>query len=558
MQNLAFLREALLQRRALLSGLAGGAAAAATQRSLAMPRPDLDPAADLAAAARLYGLDFDAEELALCGRRIRNLGRNLQSLREADLDWWTAPAVRFDPLPGGVEAPGPKASESPRFAEPGKPADDLDLSYASVTELGALLRAGKTSARKLCEHFLGRLKNHDKQLLCVVNLLEAQALAAADRADAEIRAGKWRGPLHGIPYGAKDLLAWPGAPTTFGAAPFQEQRFELKASSLQQLEEAGAILVAKLSLGALAMGDVWFKGRTRNPHNPRQGSSGSSAGPAAAVAAGLLPFAIGSETCGSIVSPCSRCGVSGLRPTFGRVSRHGAMPLSWTMDKLGPIARNALDLALVFDAIRKLDPRDAMPRDAGFRWPLEKRPLRVGLVEGRVDYGRGANHGFVSFLRAQGHKLSGCRFPDLPYSALMQILSTEAATAMDDLTRSPGIDKLSRQDAGAWPTTFRAAQFVPAVGHLRASRLRSRLLAQMHELMTGFDVLVAPRGGTDNLYATNLSGHPSVVFPVGPARPGRAPQSLTIIGRLYEDDLLLDLLQRWQGATEFHQSKPIA
>ena len=544
-----FLRELLLNRRRFLAGFTAGCATGTSATAWSTSSGDAE---DLAAAQRLFGLDFTAEQLAQIAPRAGRQRRLFAQLRGHAVQRWTAPAFSFDPWPAGAKQP----TQPGKFSVP--PGDGKastkpeDLAYASIPELAGLLRAGRTTARKLTQLCIGRLKSHDPTLHCVVTLLEKQALAAADRADAEIARGHWRGLLHGIPFGAKDLFAWPGAPTTFGAGPFRDQMLNHRASVLDRLEKAGAILVAKLSLGALAMGDVWFAGRTRNPWNPRQGSSGSSAGSAAAVAAGLVPFALGTETCGSIVSPCVRCAVAGLRPTFGRVSRDGAMPLSWTMDKVGPIARYAIDLAIVFDAIQGPDDKDAMVRDVGFGWPrnLDWKKLRVGVLRSR---GRARGHeALLAWLGKRGARVDSAEFPAMPYGALMQILSVEAATAFDDLTRSPAIEKLRRQGASSWPATFRASRFIPAVEYLRAMRTRTELIETTHERLGQFDVLVGDRA----LFATNLTGHPCVVLPSGKGR-GRQPISTTLIGRLDGEGTLLAIANEWQKVTTWHRGRPL-
>ncbi|MCA8955825.1 MAG: amidase [Planctomycetes bacterium] len=551
-----FLRQLLLDRRALLGGLAASSAGTllpAFGRGVASSPSIVGDPEDLAAAQRLIGLDFTAAQLAQAGGSVARQRSGFAAMRQHAVDWWTTPAFHFDPLPPG--ALPPPAGPHPNYtAQPGNASTKPgDLAYASIPQLAGLLRQRTVTSRQLTELCIARLRRHDPQLLCVVTLLERQALAAADRADQEIAAGRIRGLLHGIPYGAKDLFAWPGAPTTFGAAPFKGQVLGAKATVLERLERAGAVLVAKLSLGALAMGDVWFGGRTRNPWNPAQGSSGSSAGPAAAVAAGLLPFALGSETCGSIVSPCQRCGVAGLRPSFGLVSRHGAMPLSWTMDKVGPIARHATDLGIVFDAIRGPDGRDASVRAVGFPSPslVALRGLRVGVLDD-ARRRRRPHSELLAWLTEQGAVVAPARLPEFPFRALMTILGCEAATAFDDLTRSPDLDKLTRQDAGAWPTSFRAARFVPAVEYLRATRIRTQLCQAMHALMQQHDVLL----GDSALPCTNLTGNPSLVLPCASGR-GRGPASTAIIGRLFGEAILLAIGEGWQKHTRFHLGRPV-
>jgi Asp-tRNA(Asn)/Glu-tRNA(Gln) amidotransferase A subunit family amidase len=377
--------------------------------------------------------------------------------------------------------------------------------------------------------------------------------------DAELAAGKDRGPLHGVPFGAKDLFAWPGAPTTFGAAPFREHEWRTEATVLRRLHEAGAVLVAKLSLGALAMGDLWYGGRTRNPFAPAQGSSGSSAGSASAVAAGLVPFALGTETLGSIVSPCRQCGTGGLRPTFGTVSRHGAMPLSWTMDKPGVIARCAIDQALVFDAIRGADGLDPAARDAGFAWQRGRglAGLRVGVVKSDRWPRRDDEREFVAWLGQQGLETVPVELPDARYEAMLLMLHAEGAAAFDEFARQGHLPKLPGQGDNDWPNQFRSSRAIPAVEYLQASRLRTRLIADMAKAMAGIDVLVGPTHGGPLLVATNLTGHPTLVLPTG-ADAGQAgrPTVLALVGALYGEGAILAVAEAWQTATAWHRARP--
>ena len=374
--------------------------------------------------------------------------------------------------------------------------------------------------------------------------------------------GEDLGPLHGIPWGAKDLLAVAGAPTTWGAMPYRDQVLAEDASVVQRLDAAGAILVAKLTLGALAQGDVWFGGQTRNPWNLAQGSSGSSAGSAAAVAAGLVPFALGSETLGSIVSPASRCAVSGVRPTFGWVSRAGAMPLAWSLDKIGPLTRSVEDGALVLGAILGVDPADPSTRPVSLVWDaqaLNVSGLRVGVLREAFDApGDDAplHREALRALEALGMATKSVQLPDqLPLAALRVILPAEAAASFDDLTRS-GLDALLvSQGPGAWPNTFRTARFIPAVEYIQANRLRTLLVQAMEALFEDIDVLVAPSFAPDLILASNLSGHPCVVVPSG-VRPDGTATSLSFLAGLDRDALALTLAHVWQVSTPHHQRIP--
>ena len=525
----------------------------------------------VAAAETIVGLSFTSDERELL---VENLNENLgqyQSIREQDLPNARAPATTFDPRRGGAEIPDVPPSEDGAdvpLPPVDRPASDEDLAFSSVSELARLLRSRQVTSVELTELALERLRQHDDQLHAVISYTEERALEAARRADEELNAGDWRGPLHGVPYGAKDLLAVEGTRTTWGATPYQEQRIDETATVVNKLDDAGAVLVAKLSLGALAWGDVWYDATTKNPWNLDQGSSGSSAGPAAAVSAGCVPFAIGSETLGSIVSPSTRCGVTGHRPTFGAVARHGAMALSWTMDKLGPIARTALDCALVYDAIRGADPRDPASVDVPFPFDAEQAPesLRVGYLKGAFeeDYdNQAADQETLDVLRGLGVDLEPVAWDvDVPVDALLNTLDVEAAAAFDEITRSGGIDKMVRQGEDTWPNVFRTARFVPAVEHVQMDRLRVDLMEQAHAVMQDLDVLVSPSFGGNTLGITNLTGHPCVCLPnaLRPVEEGpdvrRQPGSISFVAPLYRDQTALTLAHAVQQETDIHTRRP--
>jgi Asp-tRNA(Asn)/Glu-tRNA(Gln) amidotransferase A subunit family amidase len=461
------------------------------------------------------------------------------------------PAISFDPAPWlpPAEEPVRRAVEPIEQAAPKRPDSSDDLAFLPLTALAALLRSRQLSSVDLTRLYLDRLKKYNPVLHCVVTLTDELALKQAEQADREIAAGRYRGPLHGVPWGAKDLIAYPGFKTTWGAKPYQDQSLDTKATVARRLEDAGAVLVAKTTLGALAMGDQWFGGMTRNPWNPKQGSSGSSAGSASATAAGLVGFAIGSETLGSIVSPCTRCGATGLRPTFGRVSRSGCMALSWSMDKLGPIARSVEDCALVFGAIHGFDGLDPSAVDRPFAWPPRRdlRSLTVGYFEAGKDREE------VRVLRDLGVKLVPIKLPGTyPVAAMRLILGTEAATAFDDITRQGVTEGLN-----SWPATFRQGQFVPAVEYLRANRIRSLVMREMDDVMKAVDLYVNPSPNYD-LLLTNLTGHPTVVLPNGFRKAGDAetPTSITFTGRLYGETELLAVAHAYQQATGHHLRHP--
>jgi Asp-tRNA(Asn)/Glu-tRNA(Gln) amidotransferase A subunit family amidase len=547
--------EAPPTRRRLLQLLAGlGVGSAVFQRALAAAA-DNAPAvtADMVKQAEwVSGIKLsDDDRKALVGT-LNQRQRQYDAMRVVSLPNDVPPALAFNPAPWMRPSCEPvrRDAEPIAAAAPRKPASADDLAFLPVTSLAALLRTRQVSSVELTKLYLQRLRKYDPVLRCVVSYTEELALKQAERADREIAAGRYRGPLHGVPWGAKDLIAHPGYKTTWGAAPFKEQVLDTQATVARRLEEAGAVLVAKLTLGALAMGDRWFGGMTRNPWDPRRGSSGSSAGSASAVAAGLVGFALGSETLGSIVSPCRVCGTTGLRPTFGRVSRHGCMTLSWSMDKVGPIARSVEDCALAFAAVHGFDGLDASAVDRPFAWPPPRdlRSLKVGYVE----EGQGGVNGRAELrvLRDLGVRLVPIKLPaKYPLQPLQVILDTEAATAFDELTRKGITEGLN-----AWPRTFRAGQFVPAVEYLRANRLRTLIMREMEEVMAQVDLYVQ---GND-LLLTNLTGHPSVVMPDGFRKAGdvELPGSIKFTGRLYGETDLLAVAHAYQQATGHHLRRP--
>jgi Asp-tRNA(Asn)/Glu-tRNA(Gln) amidotransferase A subunit family amidase len=495
---------------------------------------------------------------------------------------------------------------------PDAPAHIEDLAFATMEQIAPLLRDKVITSLALTQMYIDRLKRYDAKLHFVISLTEERALAQAKKADEEIAAGKYRGPLHGIPWGAKDLLAVKGYPTTWGAGGFEHQSFDEDATVVQRLDEAGAVLIAKFSLGALAMGDKWFGGRTRNPWNPAQGSSGSSAGSASAVAAGCVGFAIGSETLGSISSPSTRCGCSGLRPSFGLVPRTGAMALSWTMDKLGPICRSVEDCALVLEVIHGPDGKDLSAAAASFDWNpgLDWKQLRVGYFKGEFDplqplklkeaaagetdeekkkredanaemqagrarreYDRRYEQAALEKLRGMGVDLIPVELPKLPWDAMVPLLTAEAAAAFDDLTMS-GRDKLlTEQGPEDWPNDFRVARFYPAVEYIQANRARTLAVRGLAKIFEQVDVVVTP--STDaQLIATNLTGNPAVIVPNGlrgddaPKPPviddgdhddiggPGTPVSITFLGGLYRDATVAAFARAYQQATGFEKLHP--
>jgi Asp-tRNA(Asn)/Glu-tRNA(Gln) amidotransferase A subunit family amidase len=528
----------------------------------------------LVAAEALAGIELDDAERDLALAGLEELRRDYLKLRDVALDNSVAPALRFDPeVPGALtRQPAPRRRLSAERGAP-LPDDEEAIAFLPALELGRHVRDRRISSRELTALYVDRLKRFDPLLKCVITLTEERALEQARRADAEIERGRWRGPLHGVPWGAKDLLAVRDYPTTWGAAPYRDQVIDEDATVVGRLDDAGAVLVAKLTLGELAWGDVWFGGTTRNPWKLEQGSSGSSAGPAAATAAGLVGFAIGSETWGSIVSPSTRCGVTGLRPSFGRVSRHGAMALSWSMDKLGPMCRCVEDCALVFEAIHGADGIDPTAVDRPFAWNAEPGPatLRVGYLrslferepepEEGEDPARGREaHALdlavLDALRSLGIELVPIELPALPVGSLSFILSAEAAAAFSELTLSNRDDELKRQVDQAWPNVLRQARTIPAVEYLQANRVRALLMRETARAFAEVDVVVAPSFTGDTLLLTNLTGHPAVVVPDGFTADG-TPTSITFLGRIYGEAETLAVARAYQEATGFHLRRPV-
>jgi Asp-tRNA(Asn)/Glu-tRNA(Gln) amidotransferase A subunit family amidase len=566
---------------AVAAGIAGPALARQAQEPQRIDKTTLE------CAEKIIGIDFsDAEQQqALAG--VNTSLANFERLRQFEIPLDTEPAITFRAyLPGRKPKPGatPNAKIKITTAAPATRRTSIDeLAFLPVATLAALVRKREVSSTELTQMYLARLKKHGPALNCVVTLTEDLALAQAAQADKEIKAGRYRGPLHGIPWGAKDLFATKGIATTWGAAPYQHQVFDHDATVVERLRDAGAVLVAKLSLGALAQGDNWFRGQTKNPWNGR-GSSGSSAGPGSATAAGLVGFSLGTETRGSIISPAAANGVVGLRPTYGRVSRFGAMALSWTMDKIGPMCRSVEDCALVFNAIYGPDGRDDTVVDAPFEWnpevPLSK--LRIGYVKtefeappvdgraGRGDAGgrgrggltpeqqRAQNearlkilNGTLDVYRKAGATIQPIEVPALDIANTIGfILSVEAAAAFDDLTRSKDI---SDPSLNTWPNSFRTHRYVPAVEYIRAQRARTLIIREMDKLMSQYDVFISSTASR-TLGLTNLTGHPAVALRAGFLE--ETPIDFMITGRLYEEATLLRVALAHEQATTWHTRTP--
>jgi Asp-tRNA(Asn)/Glu-tRNA(Gln) amidotransferase A subunit family amidase len=527
------------------------------------------------ATEKLIGIELtDAQEAMALGGVNRNLDA-YEANRKIDVPLDTEPAIAFHPARANKKLYAPKTRfrfgrvELPQF----KTVDDL--AFATVPQLAELIRTRKITSTELTKMYLARLKKYGTKLLCVVTLTEDLALKQAEAADAEIKRGKYLGPLHGIPWGAKDLFATKGIKTTWGAEPYRDQVIDYDSTVVERLNDAGAVLVAKLSMGALAQGARWFAGVTRNPWQPeeaQQGSSGSSAGPAAATAGGLVGFSIGTETLGSIVSPSSRCGVTGLRPTYGRVSRYGAMGLSWTMDKIGPICRGVEDCAAALNAIYGPDGKDITVGDAPFNWNPDTNisTLRIGYLKTEFDgpanppqneqqrtqaeQRRALYKTALEVLEKAGAKLTPIELPKFSAGSLRFILSAEAAAAFDDITRDGRVNQLSGQTPGDWPNTFRTSRFIPAVEYLRAQRARTLLMHEMEKLMSQWDVFVSPAPGSASLLVTNLTGHPAVVLPCGFVND--LPIAIMFTGGVYDEVSPLRVALAFERATQWHTMHP--
>lgn len=524
-------------------------------------------------ASKIAGITL---ERAAMQKIVESLNRNnglisrYAAIRAMNLPNSVPPAFVFNPVLPGMKLPEARRVFRMTDAKLTRPRTDEDLAFLPVTHLAKLLRTKQVSSVDLTRIYLERLKKYDPTLHCVVTLTEDLALRQARRADDEIARGKYRGPLHGIPWGAKDLLAVRGYNTTFGASPYKDQSFDFDSTVFARLDEAGAVLVAKLTLGALAQGDRWFGGQTKSPWDPANaniGSSGSSAGPGSATAAGLVGFSIGTETRGSIMSPAARCGVTGLRPTFGRVSRFGAMALSWTMDKIGPMCRSAEDCALVLRAIQGPDGKDNSILDVPFDWEVtaDVRKLRVGYLKSseipedpgnpervaRAREARKMDLAALDTIRSLGVDLKVVELPKQDAESLGFILSVESAAAFDDLTRSGKLDMMTEPpERSSWVDTFRLHRFVPAVEYIQANRARYRMMEEFNRVFSDIDLFIG-----SSLAVTNLTGHPEISLPHGFDSRGQ-PSSLRFTGKLFGEEGMLLLAHAFQSKTDFHLRRP--
>ncbi|MDG1279647.1 MAG: amidase [Algoriphagus sp.] len=517
---------------------------------------------DIKASQKLIGLNYSNQEIDTMYDYLVENKLGYDSLRLYKTSAETFPAMMFDPHPLGFEFPQKK--ENPKFLIPEGielPDDLQEVAFFSIPQLASLIKNRKITSEQLTQLYIDRIKRFDGQLLSVITLTDSLALAQAKKADREIAAGNYKGILHGIPYGVKDLMAVEGYPTTWGAKPYEDQVIDYTSTVVQKLEAEGAVLIAKLVSGALARGDVWFGGKTKNPWDLTQGASGSSAGSGSATSAGLVAFALGTETLGSIVGPSSRNGVTGLRPTYGRVSRHGVMSLSWSMDKIGPIARSAEDCEIVFETIYGKDVKDPSTNDVPFnRSSKTAGQLKVAYLKGDIDkdttdVGRNLQ-ATLELFQNLGVQLDSIAFPaDYPYAVFDIILRAEAGAFFDELVRSGAVDTMVEQQKSSRTNSLRQSRFIPAVEYLQANRQRRLLIEEVNKLFSQYDVIISPTSNMHQLMGTNLTGHPVVCVPNGLDKKGR-PTSFTLIGNLYDEGSILALAKAYQAATEFEEAHP--
>ena len=567
-------------RRALLQGSAAALVAGLSGRSDAAEpaaRQSSQLEADLAAAERVLGLSYTSAERAQLARGYDQVLGQLGTIRKLDLANDVSPACRFDPRLPGKTYTIPTQTIRGKAPDGGAlPSSAADIALAPAWKLGQWLRKKSISSFELTSLYLDRIARLAPKLENFITVTSDLALAQSKEADARLARGRILSPLHGVPYGLKDLFDVVGVPTTWGAEPYANRPApQANAAIVDKLSAAGAVLLGKTAVGALAYGDIWQGGRSRNPWNPEEGSSGSSAGSASATAAGLVGFGIGTETLGSIISPSHRCGVAGLRPTFGRVSRFGGMALCWSWDKVGAVARSVADTGLILSVINGGDPRDWSSIDSpfGFDWRAQAKNLRVGYVPaffegvGSTDIDRRA----LAAVRELGVTLVEVSFPDLPLAALNQLVSIEAAAAFSQLTLDNRDDTLKWQDDSAWPNSWRRAHLFPAVEMVQLERLRRRTMQAFDEIFSGVDAMIGPNYAGGALVATNATGHPSLAVkagfieapsrglrdePVDPAgQKFRVPRTVSLWSPLFREDVLITLgraLEERLGVAEEH------
>ena len=519
---------------------------------------------DLKTAAKLFDIQFTQKEIdTLYSDVIDNIA-NYKAMHSLSLPnsvplsaWQLATPIAKNNKSSMVSLPLTKVD---------LPKNKSDLAFYSISELAYLIKNKKISSLALTQFFIDRIKKYGDTLQCVISLQEDIAYAQAKKADEEIAQGKYRGLLHGIPYGLKDLFAVKGTKTTWGAAPYKNQTIDEDAFVYTQLKNAGAVLVAKFTLGALAMGDYWYGGRTKNPWNLKFGSSGSSAGSTSATVAGLVPFAIGTETYGSIVSPSTQCGATGLRPTFGSISRSGAMALSYSLDKVGPICRSANDAAIVFNYLHGTDGKDLSAFNTAFNYqPIkEVKKLRIAYAKNYFDKIKDTSRNewkVLATFKKMGVELIPVDFPDsgvYNFNIMDVVIGVECAAQFDEMTRLNIDDELTRQTKYDWPNQFRTARFVPAVEYINAQRHRTVLMQKVNEVIKNYDVIICPSRGVEGNQAaiTNLTGHPVVCVPTGFDGKYNLPTGITFVGNLYDEGTILNIAKLYQDNTNWNKQHP--
>ena len=518
---------------------------------------------DIPAAERVMGLQFKPAERDSLFDDVKSNMKEYQKMRQYKLDNSVPLSTWQSPVLPGMQF---NRKQNPvNWNIPDNivmPANKNELAFYNILQLASLIKNKKISSVELTKFFIDRLKKFGDTLQCVISLTENIAMQQAKQADQEIAAGKYRGPLHGIPYGLKDLFAVKGTKTTWGAAPYKNQVIDEDAFVYTQLKNAGAVLIAKFTLGALAMGDYWYGGRTKNPWNLKRGSSGSSAGSTAATVAGLVPFAIGTETLGSIISPSSTCGATGLRPTFGSTSRTGAMALSYSLDKVGPICRSAEDAAVVFNYLHGTDGLDQCAVNMPFNYTGKADLSKMKIAFAKNYFGKedtlGNEMNVLDVYRKLGATLIPVDFPDSTiynFDIVGIIIGAECAAQFDEFTRSDMDDMLTRQRKGDWPNQFRTSRFIPAVEYINAYRHRYILMQKVNEVIKNYDAFICPTYAGNQVAITNLTGHPAVIFPTG-INKNNLPTSITLIGKLYGEAILLAIAKAFQDATEFNKQHP--
>ena len=518
---------------------------------------------DVKSAQQLIGIEFSKEHMDTLYPYLKKNREGFDSLRKYPIDNEVFPAVRFDPLPKNFK---PRLQDSfPIWEIPPNidlPKRTSELAFYTIPQLASLIKSGKVTSLELTNFFIGRIRKYDSVLQSTITITEELALKQAKRMDQELAEGKYRGILHGIPYGVKDLMAVKGYKTTWGAEPYKDQQLDETATVVEKLQAAGGVLIAKLVSGALARGDVWFGGKTKNPWDIEEGASGSSAGSGSATSAGLVPFALGTETLGSITSPSTKNGITGLRPTYGRVSRHGVMPLAWSMDKVGPMARTAVDCAIVYSIILGEDPEDQTTTNLDFGFDPKKdfKSLRVAYLKEDIEKdtteGKENLKKAIETFRKMGVNLKEIKLPTaIPFKGFDIILRAEAGAFFDDLVRSEGVDSMVEQDQKSRANSLRQSRFIPAVEYLRANRHRQVLIEEMHDLLNDYDVVISPTFGNKQLLITNLTGHPVISVPTG-LDEEKHPTSMTLVGNLYDEASILLLAMAFQAETPFDELHP--